>query len=319
MSRCLISGGAGFIGTHLARELLGRGHRVTSLDLADPQQPVADVTYVKGDVCDEDVMTDLMLDVDVVYHFAAVVGFARIQQDPVRTIRTSAMGADVVLRHARWAKCRVMIASSSMVYGRAATPDGLSVESSDAVLGSTTLWGWWYAYGKAAEECLALAYHQAHDVWVCVVRPFNVVGALQSIDGGFVLPRFVRQALRGDPLTVYAPGTQMRTFVHVEDVARGFADLAECEGAAGQVVNLGGVETVTVHELAHKVLAMTQSSSPVELIERPYEFQPGYDNVSVRVPDLQVAQRLIGYAPRHTLYGAIRDVIREEQALLVNR
>lgn len=304
--RYLVTGGAGFIGGHLVERLTTESHTVVVLDINRPTVPVGAVYYVQGDVRDRRVLGPLVAQADAVFHLAAVVGFAHVMGDMRQTVLTNTEGTAAVLLECQLWRKRVLLTSTSACYGRATNGNHPVRETDDGVLGPPTTTSWSYAYAKAADECLAFAYHREHQVPVIVTRLFNTVGPRQSAEAGFVLPRFVQQALTGQPLTVYAPGTQTRTFGHVRDVVDGLARLMECDGAVGELVNLGGSQTISMWNLAEYVRARLQSSSPIEVIAPPYGV--GYDNVVDRTPDLSKVGRLIGYTPRLGLAEMIYDV-----------
>lgn len=280
------------------------------LDLHIPEKRVPKVRYSVGDVLDEKgPLESLMAAHDATFHLAAVVGFANVMADPIRTITTSLYGTGEVLYFAHKHQKRVLLTSTSAVYGKTANGGDAVKENEACLFGPTATRSWSYAYAKAADECLALAYHQTSHTPVIVARLFNTVGPGQSADAGFVLPRFVGQALRGEPLTVHLPGTQTRTFCHVRDTAKGLADLMECDKALGQVVNIGGTETISMWDLAIKVKLFTESPSPVQLITQPYG--DGYENVEDRKPCLDKAFELFRYLPKHGLDDMIFDTVTD--------
>jgi len=305
--RYLITGGAGFIGSHLAETLITRGDQVTILDTRRPIVKTG-ALVIQGDVQDPELIEPLVKSHDATFHLAAVVGFKNVLDDPFGTISTSLYGTADVLHYARKHGRRVLYTSTSAVYGKTVNGGQPVRESDPCLLGPTTTPSWSYAYAKAADECLALAYHRQHATPVIIARVFNTVGPRQSAEAGFVLPRFVQQAIRGEPLTVHSPGDQTRTFCHVKDTARGLAELMECDDALGEVVNTGGTETISMWDLAEKVIDLTESRSPSELREAPYV---GYDNVTDRKPCLDKAWDLIRYLPRYGLDGMIHDVVQE--------
>lgn len=307
--RYLITGGAGFIGSHLAEHLTTRGDKVTVLDVNRPTHSVTGVTYLQGDVMDPELVEPLIERHDATFHLAAVVGFANVMADPLATVTTSLYGTAEVLYLSHKHNKRVLLTSTSAVYGKTVNGGDAVREDEACLFGPTTTRSWCYAYAKAADECLALAYHAQEATPVIIARVFNTVGPRQSGDAGFVLPRFVRQAVRGEPLSVHTPGSQTRTFCHVKDTARGLADLMECDKALGEVVNIGGAETISMLDLAHRVVSLSESRSRVALVEAPYG--PGYDNVTDRKPDLSKAHRLFGYKPGYDLDTMIYDAIED--------
>lgn len=301
--RYLITGGAGFIGSHLAEYLIDQGDQVTSLDIAATHYRVPGVYYVHGNVMDEKLIRAVVPRHDAVFHLASVCGFATVMREPVRTIQSGTLGAAWVFAVAAEHQKRVLFTSTSAVYGR----NGASYakETDDAHLGSTGTVSWSYAYTKALNECLAFSYATEDHLPVIVCRLFNTVGPRQSAEAGFVLPRFVRQALAGEPLTVHKPGSQARTFCHVKDTVGALAGLMECDDAVGQLVNVGGIERVSMERLAERVVEVTHSPSVIRLVDQPYG--PGYDNVTDRSPDLTKLQSLTGYTPHYGLDKMIRD------------
>jgi len=302
--RYLITGGSGVIGSHLAIHLISRGDAVTVLDLLPSR--TAGAAFVQGNVMDFEVMTPLIQHHDAVFHLAAIVGFARVMQEPIRTIRTSINGTQIVLELCRKFNKRLLFSSTSAIYGRTADSARPVHESDPCKLGPPAVRSWCYAYAKAAEECLALAYHQERQVPVMIARLFNTVGPGQSAEAGFVLPRFVQAAICNQPLYVHSPGTQTRTFGHVKDVSEGLATMMECDKAVGEIVNLGGTETISMEGLADRTVELLESRSTVEIVPDPYGV--GYENVAHRCPDLQKAARLFGYKPHRTLDEMITDI-----------
>jgi UDP-glucose 4-epimerase len=306
--RYLITGGSGFIGTHLAEHLLTRGDQVTVLDLRRPVHQAQGAYYIQGSVTDERLLEGTIPHHDAVFHLAATVGFANVMHDTVRTCLTSTIGSFEVFYFCSQHQKRILFTSTSACYGRAC---GRSVvrETDDGILGSPKTASWSYAYAKAADEALAFAYHRERQLPVIVARLFNTVGPYQSGEAGFVLPRFVQQALQHKPLQVHEPGTQTRTFCHVADTVRCLAKLMECDRAPGELVNVGGNQTVSMAELADRVIDLTASESRIELVDHGYG--PGYDNVVDRRPDLAKLDRLIHDGPKIGLDAMITDVIFE--------
>lgn len=304
--RYLISGGGGFIGTHLATTLTARGDHVSVLDLHTPQVPVGGVYYIQGDVRDHRLLAPLLKQVDGVFHLAAVVGFANVMGRMLETVTTNTLGTETVLHYADLCRKRVLLTSTSACYGRGNGSDHPVKETDDGHLGPSRTGSWAYAYAKAADECLGFAYHQERNLPVIVARVFNTVGPGQSAEAGFVLPRFVRQALAGEDLTVYRPGTQTRTFAHVQDITDALAGLMECDQAVGELVNVGGNETTSIRHLAERVITVTHSESVIADVEQPYG--AGYDDIHDRKPDIAKIGRLLGWVPRYTLDDMIADV-----------
>jgi UDP-glucose 4-epimerase len=306
--RYLVTGGSGFIGRHLTQALMERGDSVLVLDTALPvlSWPLpAEYEYRQVNVTDFSGVKAAMAGCDGVFHLAAVVGFANVMADPIRTILTNTAGTDVVLQCAADLGIPVLLTSTSAVYGRSTNGGQPVTEEVDGLLGPTSTTSWSYAYAKACDEALAFAYHRYRDLPVVVARLFNTVGPYQSAEAGFVLPRFVRAALAGEPLQVHRPGTQTRTFVHVRDVVRVLVALFEHPEARGQVVNVGGTATVSIANLAHLVIGVLSSTSSIQTVSQPYG--QGYDNVSERKPDLTRLQALLGWLPNTPIEVMIRD------------
>lgn len=307
----LVVGAGGFIGTHLSRHLVTRGDAVTMFDIR-PLPTITGAASVRGDVRDTSLIEPLIRSHDATFHLAAVVGFANVMREPTRTITTGLHGTATILDVSDHYGKRVLFTSTSAIYGKTVEDQRPVQETDPCKLGGTNIRSWCYAYSKAAEECLAMAYHQERHLPVIVTRLFNTVGPGQSAKAGFVLPRFVEHAVRGEPLHVHAPGSQTRTFAHVQDVVEGLASLMECDRAVGEIVNVGGMETTTMRGLAEKVVELTESRSPVEIVPDPYGV--GYENVEHRVPNLDKAFQLVGYWPQRDLDDMIHDVVAEQEA-----
>jgi UDP-glucose 4-epimerase len=311
----LITGGAGFIGSHLADELLSRGHHVHALDDLSTGS-IANIRHLKGDPRFEytiescslnSVVAELVDDADVVYHLAAAVGVRLIVESPVSAIETNVHGTEIVLRHASKKRRPVFIASTSEVYGKSAALPFR--ESGDLVLGATHLGRWSYACSKAIDEFLALAHHRERGLPIVVGRLFNTVGPRQTGAYGMVIPTFVRQALAERPITVFGDGTQQRCFCHVKDVVRALADLMSTDEHFGEVLNIGSREEVSIMELAHRVKEMTASSSDIVTI--PYEeaYEEGFEDMHRRVPDTSKLEAAIGWEQTLTLNDILEDVL----------
>jgi UDP-glucose 4-epimerase len=313
--RALITGGAGFIGSHLCDALLEQGHEVLVLDNLSTGS-IENIQHRKGrrgfeyfidSVDNEPLLAELIDRSDVVFHLAAAVGVKLIVEQPVNTIETNVHGTEVVLKHANKKKKLVVIASTSEVYGK--SNDVPFREDSDLVLGPTPQHRWAYACSKAIDEFLALAYWKERKLPVIIVRFFNTVGPRQTGRYGMVIPNFVRQALAGEPITVFGDGRQSRSFTHVADVVGALLKLVVEPRAIGQVINLGATEEVTIHDLARRVRDLAGSTSTIKLV--PYEeaFDSGFEDMPRRVPDLSKAAAMIGYAPRHSLDDILVQVI----------
>jgi len=317
--RYLITGGAGFIGSHLCELLLGQGHRVVAIDnLATGRseniahlRPLPHFQFVRETIGNAQVLDRLTSESDVVVHLAAAVGVQLIVQDPVHTIQTNIMGTEAVLVAAQRYGCKVLIASTSEVYGK-----GVRVpfrEDDDRLMGPTTRSRWAYATSKAVDEFLGQAYHSQYGLPVVVMRLFNTVGPRQTGRYGMVVPRFVRQALKEEPLTVYGDGSQSRCFSDVADVTRAIAQLAEEPRAVGQVFNVGSTEEVTIRDLAQRVIDLTGSRSAITYVPYDEAYAPGFEDMQRRVPSIERIARLIGYAPRYTLDETLGRVISYEK------
>ena len=313
--RALITGGAGFIGSHLAEALLAAGHQVSVIDNLstgsiqniEPLKPHAAFKYVVGDVTNEPLLAELVDDCDVVFHLAAAVGVKLIVESPVRTIETNVHGTEVVLAHASKKKKKVLIASTSEVYGK--STDVPFHEDADLVLGPTTKHRWAYACSKAIDEFLALAYWKERKLPVVIVRFFNTVGPRQTGRYGMVIPNFVRQALAGQPITVHGDGSQTRSFCHVRDVVGALMRLMDEPRAVGEVFNVGNSQEISIMALAERVRASTGSRSTIVTIPYDQAYESGFEDMPRRVPDLSKIGALIGYEPRTDLDAILADVI----------
>jgi len=315
--RLLITGGAGFVGSHLAEALLGAGHHVQVVDDLSTGT-IDNITHLKAHphfkyvidtVFNESLTAELVDGADIVFHLAAAVGVKLIVERPVHTIETNVHGTEVVLRHANKKKKVVFVASTSEVYGK--STDVPFREDADLVLGATTRHRWAYACSKMLDEFHALAYYKERKLPVVVFRLFNTVGPRQTGQYGMVLPNFVRQALTGEPITVFGDGTQTRSFTYVGDVVRALLALMAEPAAVGQVINIGNVEEVTIRELAERVKAATKSSSAIVTIPYEQAYDAGFEDMPRRVPDLSKIRALIGYEPRVQLDEIIQSVIAD--------
>ncbi len=310
----LITGGAGFIGSHLCDELLDRGHVVHvlddlstgSMDNIRHLEARPGFDYTIDSAGNPRVVAELIDEADVVYHLAAAVGVALIVDSPVRTIETNVHCTEVVLAQASEKRKPVLIASTSEVYGKSeALPFR---EDGDLKLGPTNVGRWAYACSKAIDEFLAIAHWKERGLPTVVVRLFNTVGPRQTGRYGMVVPRFVRQALAGQPLTVYGEGVQRRCFCHVSDVVTALSQLMSHEPAYGEVINVGSQEEVSIVELAERVIDITGSTSRVSLI--PYEeaYGEGFEDMHRRIPDTAKVEGMIDWRPARSLDDIIRDV-----------
>jgi UDP-glucose 4-epimerase len=313
--RALITGGAGFIGSHLSETLLDGGHEVLILDDLSTGS-IDNIAHLKGrpgfeyfidSVDNEPLLAELIDRSDVVFHFAAAVGVKLIVEQPVHTIETNVHGTEVVLKHANKKKKLVVIASTSEVYGK--SEDVPFREDADLVMGPTTKHRWAYACSKAIDEFLALAYWKERRLPVIIVRFFNTVGPRQTGRYGMVIPNLVGQALAGEPMTVFGDGTQSRSFTHVQDVVGALIQLVNEPSAIGQVINIGNTEEVTIGRLAERIRELTGSRSPIALIPYDEAYESGFEDMPRRVPDLSKVTAMIGYKPSHTLEDILVQVI----------
>lgn len=311
----LITGGAGFVGSHLAERLLADGHRVVaiddlstgSLDNLTAVRGHPNFSFVLDSVRNANTMHLLIERCDVVYHLAAAVGVQLIVDRPVHTIETNIHGTEVVLSIANKFGKKVLIASTSEVYGKSeAIPFH---EDDDTVLGSTRFSRWSYACSKAIDEFLALAYHQQYGLPAVIVRLFNTVGPRQTGRYGMVIPRFVQRALRNEPIQIYGDGRQSRCFCCVFDVIDGLTALMDCPEAAGRVYNLGSDEEITISDLADAIIRLTHSRSEKVFLSYEQAYGRPFDDMKRRVPCLDRIREQIGYQPRYTLEQTLRLII----------
>jgi UDP-glucose 4-epimerase len=316
--KALVTGGAGFIGSHLAQRLLDEGGQVVVVDNLSTgtltnienfkKHPGFD--FVEGDIRDAELMEALAKRSDVIFHLAAAVGVKLIADSPVHTIETNIGGTEKVLEAANKFGRRILLASSSEVYGKSeAVPFR---EDDDIVLGSTTLPRWAYACSKAIDEFLGLAFYQQHRLPVVIARFFNTIGPRQTGRYGMVVPRFVRWAIKGEPVLIYGTGKQRRCFCCVQDLVEAVIGLMNCPKAAGRVYNIGSSEEIAIEELADKVIEMTDSSSKKEFV--PYEVAYGrpMEDMMRRVPCLERIKKAIGWGPKTTLTETLRVIIESE-------
>ena len=315
--KILITGGAGFVGSHLADKLIGEGHEITVIDdlstgrysnvahLEDTER----FRLIIDTVLNEKIMEELIRETDRVYHMASAVGVKLIMERPVRTIETIFRGTDVVLGFCSRYRKRVLIPSTSEVYGK-----GASIpfkEDDDLLTGATDKHRWAYACAKTLDEFLALAHFKETRLPVVVVRLFNTVGPRQTGQYGMVVPRFVHSAIKNEPIQVHGDGTQSRCFGHVHDIVEGLAKLLDSPECFGQVINLGNSEEVSIKALADRAIALTGSSSEIQFVPYQEAYGEGFEDMQRRVPSLEKAKRLIGYQPTRSLDDIINDVAGE--------
>jgi UDP-glucose 4-epimerase len=318
----LITGGAGFIGSHLCERLIGMGHGVIAVDdlSTGTIENLAGVIdsprfrFVRDSVRNETVMTSLVDHSDVIYHLAAAVGVQLIVDRPVHTIETNIHGSEIVLNLANKFRRKILMASTSEVYGKSAkVPFN---EDDDTVLGSTRFTRWSYACSKMVDEFLSLAYHDQFGLPVVVCRFFNTVGPRQTGQYGMVVPRFVHRALKNEPIYVYGSGQQSRCFCNVADVVDAIVKLMDCDAADGQVINVGAVDSVTIDRLADTIIELTGSKSEKRRLSYEEAYGRPFDDMLIRVPDLGRIEKLVGWRPTHTLEQTLRQVIEYEKARL---
>jgi UDP-glucose 4-epimerase len=321
--KVLITGGAGFIGSHLAEAYLERGDEVYIIDdlstgSLDNLQPFTDdprfnnrIFVTIDTILNHNVMLELTGICDIVFHLAAAVGVRTILEKPLESIRTNIQGTEKVLELCDKFKKKVLIASTSEVYGKHLHAP--LVETDNIIYGPSSKFRWSYAASKLMDEFTALAYYRTNGLKAVITRLFNTVGPRQTGAYGMVIPRFVDQALHGDPLTIYGDGMQTRTFTYVKDVVRAFIMLMETDEAVGEVFNVGGIEEITIRNLAEKIIALTGSGSTIEYI--PYEkaFGRDFEDMMRRVPGMDKIRALIGYEPEVPLDEMLRRIVAAQK------
>lgn len=305
--RILITGGAGFIGSHLAESYLEDGYEVFAIDNFATSTP-QNIEHLKGNerfyfyedtIFNYEKMLELVGTCDLVVHLAASVGVKYVLDNPLLSIQTNIKGTDIVLELCDKFRKKVVMASTSEVYGK--HTHAPLVETDNIVYGPSTTWRWSYAASKLVDEYNALAYHRTKNLPVVIVRFFNTVGPRQCKEYGMVLPRFVSQALAGEAMTVYGDGEQTRTFTYVGDVVKALKDLATCERAWGEVVNIGGNEEVKIVDLARRVKERAGSSSEISFVPYDVAYDHNFEDMARRVPGVEKLKQLVGYAPPTTL------------------
>ncbi len=314
VERILITGGAGFIGSHLAEQLLDSGKEVAILDNLSTGR-FENIAHLVGrpgfsfaiaSITDTPVLDRLASESQAIVHLAAAVGVKLVVEQPVQTIETNIMGAEAVLKAAARYRAKVLIASTSEVYGK-----GVRVpfrEDDNVVLGPTSRNRWAYAASKMVDEFLGLAYFQKYDLPVVIARLFNTVGPRQTGRYGMVIPRFVGQALRNEPITVYGDGSQSRCFCDVSDTVRALEALLEQKEAVGRVFNVGSTEEISILELARRVKSRLNSDSPIQFIPYDQAYAPGFEDMQRRVPDITRIHALLGWRPRLNLDDILQRV-----------
>lgn len=315
----LVTGGAGFIGSHLGDALLERGHRVIALDnistgryeniehLLDNRA----FEFVLGSVLNVDLVDDLVSRSDVIFHLAAAVGVQLIVEKPLESLATNIRGSEIVFEKAHKYDTRVLVASTSEIYGKN-TSDRLK-EDDDRILGSPLKSRWSYSEAKAIDEILAFTYWKEKGLETVIVRLFNTVGPRQTGHYGMVIPRFVNQAVRGEPVTVYGDGTQTRCFCFVGDVVKGMIDLVNHPDAYGKVFNLGGTREISMSELAELVIDLAGSQSKIRYLTYEEAYEEGFEDMQRRVPDITRINNLVGFKPTVSLEEIVKSVIEDQR------
>jgi UDP-glucose 4-epimerase len=310
--RVLITGGAGFIGSHLADALIARGDHVIALDnfstgsTANIKHITKSLEIIDGDIRNTDLINETTKDVDLILHMAAALGVNTILESPLESISTNITGSEVVLSAAANHKKRILIASTSEIYGK--NPKQPLNETDNRVVGSPQKIRWSYSDAKAIEEAMAFSLNQDKGLKVTTARLFNTVGPRQSAQYGMVVPRFVKAALNNEPINIYGDGTQSRVFCHVQDAIEALLALVGTDTTINEVYNVGGTGEITIKELAEKIIKQTNSNSTIEYI--PYEkaYAPGFEDMQRRVPDISKIKEAIKWQPQRDLTQIISDV-----------
>jgi UDP-glucose 4-epimerase len=310
--RVLITGGAGFIGSHLADHYVSAGHEVTVLDNFSTGSKIniahleGKTATVDGDIRNIDLVDKLTQDSDLVLHMAAALGVNTILESPLESMSTNITGSEVVLHAAAKYNKRIIIASTSEIYGK--NPKQPLNETDDRVIGAPQKIRWTYSDAKAIEEAMAFALHQEKKLPVTTIRLFNTVGPRQTGRYGMVVPRFVHAALKNEPITIFGDGTQSRVFCHVADAVAAIATMAKTDATIGDVYNVGGTGEVTIKQLAEQVLAITGSISPITYTAYSDAYPAGFEDIQRRVPDISKVKNAIGWAPTKDLKQIISDI-----------
>lgn len=317
--KALITGGAGFIGSHLAGKLLSEGDRIAVIDNLSTGclenierfKTNPNFAFVEGDIRNQDLMEPLAEQCDVIYHLAAAVGVRLIAEDPVHTIETNIGGTEIVLKAANKFGKRILIASSSEVYGKSESVPFR--EEDDIVLGSTSFSRWSYACSKAIDEFLGLAYYQQYGLGVVIGRFFNTIGPRQTGRYGMVVPRFIQNALRNESLQIYGTGKQTRCFSYVGDLVDAVTKLVNCDKAMGKVYNIGSNEEIAVEELADKIIKMTGSTSKKQFISYEEAYGRPIEDMMRRKPSIERIKQAIGWQPETSLDEILSEIIETEK------
>ncbi len=313
--KILITGGAGFIGSHLSEKLLNEGHKVTVIDnlstgeFANIKHLVANknFSYVIDSILNQEALEPLIKKTDQIYHLAAAVGVKYIIDNPLLSLKTNIQGTENVLELANKYKCRILVASTSEIYGK--NNKVPFKEEDDRILGSTHISRWSYSSAKAIDEFLSLAYYREKKLPVVIVRCFNTVGPRQSGQYGMVIPKFVKAALLNHPITIFGDGKQSRCFCDVKDVIEGMVHLMDSEEATGQIFNIGNDESISIEELAIKIKDLTKSDSKIDYVKYEDAFEEGFEDMRRRIPDLTKIKEAVGYETKFCLEDILERVI----------
>lgn len=313
----LVTGGSGFIGSHLVEALLCRGDSVIALDNLstgrlsnlDGVKSHPRLRFVHGSVLDELIVDELTHQCDVVVHLAGAVGVKLIVEHPLRSLTTNIRGSEIVIEAAHRYRRKILVASTSEIYGKNSA--GPLNEQSERILGSPAVVRWTYSTAKAVDEILANAYHRERGLPTIIVRLFNTVGRRQSPAYGMVIPRLIRQALRGDPLTVFGDGSQTRCFAHIADVIAAMLLLLDEDAAVGQTFNVGSPDEISILDLARLIIARSSNTSEIELVPYDQAYESGFEDMERRVPDTAKLRAYTGWTVRHSLDEILEEMIAE--------
>jgi UDP-glucose 4-epimerase len=317
--KVLVTGGSGFIGSHLVPELVTRGHEVTILDnyvtgtRPKSQDGSKPVTYVEGSILDENLVLNLVSQTDEIVHLAAAVGVANIIDSPLRGIQTNVIGSEIVIRNCARQGKPLLLTSSSEIYGK--NNFGPLNENSDRIVGVPQKQRWSYSDSKAIEEALAIAYSKEVGLPLKIVRLFNTVGPGQKSEYGMVIPRFIKSALNNTDIEIYGDGKQTRCFMHIKDAVDGILAILESKKALGEVFNLGNPTETTIFELAEKIVEITKSKSKLRFVSHDSVFGPDFEDMEKRIPDISKATRYLTWFPTRNLHTILTDSIAQSEKL----
>ena len=317
--KVLVTGGSGFIGSHLVPEVVTRGHEVTILDnyvtgtRPKSQDGSKPVTYVEGSILDENLVLNLVSQTDEIVHLAAAVGVANIIDSPLRGIQTNVIGSEIVIRNCARQGKPLLLTSSSEIYGK--NNFGPLNENSDRIVGVPQKQRWSYSDSKAIEEALAIAYSKEVGLPLKIVRLFNTVGPGQKSEYGMVIPRFIKSALSNTDIEIYGDGKQTRCFMHIKDAVDGILAILESKKALGEVFNLGNPTETTIFELAEKIVEITKSKSKLRFVSHDSVFGPDFEDMEKRIPDISKATRYLTWFPTRNLHTILTDSIAQSEKL----